>query len=77
MSDPTQSLLHTHDQRTLAAHALGEQHKALTDALSAYRNAWRDARTAGWAKNDLTRAGFTDPARLPRPRTTSNGETTE
>ncbi len=66
MNDPLAALLDTQTGRTTAAHELGEAHEQLVTAIDRYRSAWRKATSLGWARTQLTRAGLTDPARLPR-----------
>ena len=67
-SDPVSALLRTEGARADAARAVDHAHSALTDAMDAYRDAWRAARAVGWARTDLVRAGLLDPRRLPQPR---------
>ena len=67
-SDPVSALLRTEGARADAARTVDHAHSALTDAMDAYRDAWRAARAVGWARTDLTRAGLLDPRRLPQSR---------
>ncbi|SHJ13489.1 hypothetical protein SAMN05216246_11228 [Actinomyces denticolens] len=64
---PLDNLLRADDDHRAAARDLGARHDAMTAAIDAYTEQWRAALSAGWAKTELARAGFTDPARLPRP----------
>lgn len=65
-NDPLATLLDADQHRAATATALGDAHTALNEALNTYRRSWKAATSAGWAKNDLVRAGFIDIARLPR-----------
>lgn len=43
-------------------------YKSVTSALENYKNFFATACKNGWAKKDLLRAGFADPAKLRLPR---------
>lgn len=66
MTNPVDALLNADNARATAARDLGTAHTSMLEAIAAYRDCWRKATQLGWARNDLLRAGFTDPARLPR-----------
>lgn len=77
-NDPVSALLNAENNRTSAAENLGRDLATLTAAIETYKDTWKNATAAGWAKTDLIRAGFLDPSRLPRTtaRTTSRSKTT-
>lgn len=56
------------ETRAQALTNLGDAHAQLVAAIESYRSAWKATTGTGWAKTELVRSGFTDPARLPRPR---------
>ena len=72
-NQPLQTLLAANTSKTEAAQNLGATYDTLTKALDEYKDAFATATKTGWAKNDLLRAGFADPAklRLPREKKTS------
>ena len=74
-NDPVSAQLNTENDRTAAAQNLGRDLATLNEAIDAYKNAWKTATTAGWAKTDLVRAGFLDPSRLPRTTTRTTNRT--
>lgn len=63
---PVERLLAQDRSKVEQVHTLGIGLQELELAMKGYRAAWKSARDGGWAKNDLVRAGFIDPARLPR-----------
>lgn len=65
-NDPVAALLDADSRRATSATDLGRAHAALARAVVEYRQAWKSATAAGWARTDLVRAGLTDPSRLPR-----------
>lgn len=65
-TDPVSVLLNTENNRTQAAQDLGRDLASLADSITTYKDAWRTATAAGWARTDLLRAGFLDPTKLPR-----------
>lgn len=65
---PVDVLLKADEEKNEMLRALGRALEGVDAAHSAYREAWRSARGTGWARADLVRAGFIDPARLPRGR---------
>lgn len=77
VNQPLQTLLAANTSKTEAAQNLGATYDTLTKALDEYKDAFATATKTGWAKNDLLRAGFADPAklRLPREKKTSTNET--
>lgn len=64
--DPLHKLLKKDEDREAAVRALGDAHHALDEAVATYRSAFKAATSNGWSKADLTRAGFSDPGRLPK-----------
>ena len=76
-SNPLATLLAVNDNKTQAAQDLSQAHQDLTLALETYKATFATACKNGWAKKDLLRAGFADPAklRLPREKKTSTNET--
>ena len=73
--DPMAALLQDNNDRISAAERLSHAHAALLDSIEDYRSAWKDAREAGWAITDLERkAGLINPAKLPRPKRTTQPE---
>ena len=67
-SNPLATLLAVNDNKTQAAQDLSQAHQELTRALENYKLVFATATKTGWAKNDLLRAGFADPAKLRLPR---------
>ncbi|WP_297909106.1 hypothetical protein [uncultured Actinomyces sp.] len=67
--NPVDKLLKKDEHREAMLRALGSAHTALDDAIANYRLAFRTATTIGWPKADLIKAGFPDPARLPKAST--------
>ena len=63
--DPVTLLLQKDGSREEALRNLGS---ALEAPIASYREAFKDASAMGWPKTDLIKAGFTDPAKLPRSR---------
>lgn len=66
--DPVAILLQKDGSREEALRNLGGALEALEEAVASYREAFKDATSLGWPKTDLIKAGFTDPAKLPRSR---------
>lgn len=64
--DPVAVLLDRDEHKEEMLRGLGLALGNLADVLEAYRVAWKSATGTGWAKNDLLRAGFVDPLKLPR-----------
>lgn len=71
-TNPVDELLAAESDRDKRARELGAALTALLGDVETYRNAWRQATAAGFAKTDLLRAGFIDPAKLPRPKRASS-----
>ena len=69
--NPVDELLAAESDRDKRARELGTALTALLGDVETYRTAWKQALAAGFARTDLLRAGFIDPAKLPRPRRTS------
>ena len=57
-TDPVSVLLNTENNRTQAAQDLGRDLASLTDSITTYKDAWRTATAAGWARTDLLRAAL-------------------
>ena len=74
--NPVDELLAAESGRDKRARELGAALTALLADVETYRTAWKQALAAGFARTDLLRAGFIDPAKLPRPRRTSTATTT-
>lgn len=72
-TNPADELLAAESDRTTRARELGTALTALLTDVEVYKAAWRAALGVGFAKTDLVRAGFIDPARLPRPRRAGGG----
>ena len=68
---PVDELLAAESDRDKRARELGAALTALLGDVETYRKAWKQALAAGFARTDLLRVGFIDPAKLPRPRRTS------
>ena len=68
---PVDELLVAQSDRDKRARELGAALTALLADVETYRKAWKQALAAGFARTDLLRAGFIDPAKLPRPKRTS------
>lgn len=68
---PVDELLVAQSDRDKRARELGAALTALLADVETYRKAWKQALAAGFARTDLLRVGFIDPAKLPRPRRTS------
>jgi hypothetical protein len=66
--DPVSLLLQKDVSREEALRNLGGALEALEEVIASYREAFKDASAMGWPKTDLIKAGFTDPAKLPRSR---------
>lgn len=64
--NPVERLLRMNEDKVKCVDTLGAARDALDVAIVEYRAAWKSARDAGWAKNDLVRAGFKDATTLPR-----------
>jgi hypothetical protein len=69
---PVDELLAAESDRDKRARELGAALTALLADVETYRKAWKQALTAGFARTDLLRVGFIDPAKLPRPRRASS-----
>lgn len=69
---PVDELLAAESDRDKRARELGAALTALLADVETYRTAWKQALAAGFARTDLLRVGFIDPAKLPRPRRTSS-----
>ena len=65
--NPVDELLAAESDRDTRARELGAALTALLGDVENYRKAWKQALAAGFARTDLLRAGFIDPAKLPRP----------
>lgn len=76
-SNPLETLLAVNNSKTQAAQDLSQAHQELTRALENYKLVFATACKNGWAKKDLLRAGFADPAklRLPREKKTAANDT--
>lgn len=72
---PVDELLAAESDRDKRARELGAALTALLGDVETYRTAWKQALAAGFARTDLLRAGFIDPAKLPRPKRTSTATT--
>ena len=72
---PVDELLAAESDRDKRARELGAALTALLGDVETYRTAWKQALAAGFARTDLLRVGFIDPAKLPRPRRTSAATT--
>ena len=68
---PVDELLAAESDRDKRARELGAALTALLADVETYRKAWKQALATGFARTDLLRVGFIDPAKLPRPRRTS------
>lgn len=66
--NPVDELLAAESDRDKRARELGAALTALLADVETYRKAWKQALAAGFARTDLLRVGFIDPAKLPRPR---------
>lgn len=75
-TNPVDELLAADSDRDKRARELGTALTTLLEDVETYRKAWKQALAAGFARTDLLRAGFIDPAKLPRPRRTSAATTT-
>ena len=73
---PVDELLAAESDRDKRARELGAALTALLGDVETYRTAWKQALAAGFARTDLLRAGFIDPAKLPRPRRATTTTTT-
>ena len=67
-SNPLETLLAVNSNKTQAAQDLSATYDTFTKALDEYKGAFATACKNGWAKKDLLRAGFADPAKLRLPR---------
>ena len=74
--NPVDELLAAESDRDKRARELGTALTALLEDVETYRMAWKQALAAGFARTDLLRAGFIDPAKLPRPRRATTTTTT-
>lgn len=74
--NPVDELLAAESDRDKRARELGTALTALLGDVETYRKAWKQALTSGFARTDLLRAGFIDPAKLPRPRRATTTTTT-
>jgi len=70
--NPVDELLAAESDRDRRARELGSALTALLDDVETYRRAWKQALATGFARTDLLRVGFIDPAKLPRPRRSSS-----
>lgn len=70
--NPVDELLAAESDRDKRARELGAALTALLGDVETYRKAWKQALAAGFARTDLLRVGFIDPAKLPRPRRASS-----
>ena len=70
--DVLDALLSRQNDQVLTAQELADAHAQLQAAIDAYKDAWKQARQAGWARTDLVRAGMTDTSRLPSHRRSKN-----
>ena len=71
-TNPVDELLAAESDRDKRARELGAALTALLGNVETYRKAWKQALATGFARTDLMRVGFIDPAKLPRPRRASN-----
>lgn len=69
--NPVDELLAAESDRDKRARELGTALTALLGDVETYREAWKQALATGFARTDLLRVGFIDPAKLPRPKRTS------
>ena len=69
---PVDELLAAESDRDKRARELGAALTALLGNVETYRKAWKQALATGFARTDLLRVGFIDPAELPRPRRASS-----
>lgn len=69
--NPVDELLAAESDRDKRARELGTALTALLGDVETYREAWKQALATGFARTDLLRVGFIDPAKLPRPRRAS------
>ena len=74
--NPVDELLAAESDRDKRARELGTALTALLEDVETYRKAWKQALAAGFARTDLLRVGFIDPAKLPRPRRATTTTTT-
>lgn len=74
-TNPVDELLAADSDRAQRARELGTALTALLADVETYRAAWKQALAAGFARTDLLRAGFIDPAKLPRPKRATNTTT--
>lgn len=74
--NPVDELLAAESDRDKRARELGTALTALLGDVETYRMAWKQALAAGFARTDLLRVGFIDPAKLPRPRRATTTTTT-
>ena len=70
-TNPVDELLAADSDRAQRARELGTALTALLADVETYRAAWKQALATGFARTDLLRVGFIDPAKLPRPRRAS------
>lgn len=70
--NPVDELLAAESDRDKRARELGAALTALLGNVEIYRKAWKLALATGFARTDLLRVGFVDPAKLPRPRRASS-----
>lgn len=70
-TNPVDELLAAESDRDKRARELGAALTALLGDVETYRTAWKQALATGFARTDLLRVGFIDPAKLPRPRRAS------
>lgn len=55
-------------QREDAIRSLGQHYGSMFEAMEAYREAWNQARVAGFRADELTTLGFLSPTKLPKPK---------
>lgn len=57
-------------QREEAIRSLGQQYGSMFETIEAYREAWNQARVAGFRADELVTLGFLSPTKLPKPKVT-------
>jgi len=62
--NPVDELLAAESDRDKRARELGTALTALLGDVETYREAWKQALATGFARTDLLRVGFIDPAKL-------------
>ena len=66
ITDPVEKLLVKDAAKEDMLRQLGLAQRSLLEDVREFREAWKAATGVGWATADLKKAGFCDPARLPR-----------